>query len=141
MNFLNKALRKKSPYSELFWSVFFHIGTEYVFSPNAGIYRLEKIRIRTLFTQWSLHLKNYSNRIFLCWKTKSPTFYCLKRKKTSIRPNKFACGKPFNGEFYWPNVFHYGFKIQSLTWTLHCRSQNLQPVTVSHLKNIDEFGF
>ena len=29
----------------------------------------------------SLHLKNCSNNTFLCWKTKSPIFYFLKRKK------------------------------------------------------------
>ena len=34
------------------------------------------------FFKWSLHLKDYSNSTFLSWKTKSPTFYCLKRKKT-----------------------------------------------------------
>ena len=30
-------------------------------------------------------------------------------------------------EFYWLDGCHYGFKIQSLTWTNHCRSRNLQP--------------
>ena len=29
----------------------------------------------------SLHLKNYSNITFLCWKAKSPIFYCIKGKK------------------------------------------------------------
>ena len=33
------------------------------------------------FFKQSLHLKNYSNSTFLCWKTKSPIFYCLKEKK------------------------------------------------------------
>ena len=48
-----KAQRKKCPYSELFWSVFSHIWTEYlsVFSPNAGKYGREKLRIRPFFTQ------------------------------------------------------------------------------------------
>ena len=40
------------------------------------------------FFKQSLHLKNYSNSTFLCWKTKkkkrwktkSPNFNCLKRK-------------------------------------------------------------
>ena len=53
------SLREKCPYSEFFWSVFFRIWTEYgeateylsVFGPNAGKYRPEKLRIRTLFTQ------------------------------------------------------------------------------------------
>ena len=30
-----------------------------------------------------------------------------------------------------PNFFHYRFKIQSLTWTWHRRSQNLQPTSTS----------
>ena len=46
------ALRKKCPYSELFWSVFSNIRTEYgeilrylsVFSPNAGKYGPPKVR-------------------------------------------------------------------------------------------------
>ena len=33
------------------------------------------------FFKQSLHLKYYSNSDFLCWKTKSPIFYCLKGKK------------------------------------------------------------
>ena len=36
------TLREKCPYLELFWSVF---------CPNAGIYGLEKLQIRTRFTQ------------------------------------------------------------------------------------------
>ena len=39
------TLHKKCPYSELFWSVFSHIWTEY--GP-------EKLQIRTLFTQGEL---------------------------------------------------------------------------------------
>ena len=47
-----------------------------------------------------------------------------------------------NGELYWPNVFHYGFTIQSLTWTLHFGSQNLQLASMCYiLKKFDEFGF
>ena len=45
---------------------------------------------------------------------KSPTF--SSSIQTSIRPNKFGSWKCLNVEFYWPNVFHYGFEIQSLTW-------------------------
>ena len=33
------------------------------------------------FSKQSLHLKNYSNSTFLCWKTKSTIFYFLKGKK------------------------------------------------------------
>ena len=32
------------------------------------------------FSKESLHLKNYSSNTFLCWKTKSLIFYCLKGK-------------------------------------------------------------
>ena len=41
------------PVFGVFWLVFFHIRTELigVFSPNAGKYRSEKLRIQTLFTQ------------------------------------------------------------------------------------------
>ena len=45
-----RTLCEECPYSELFWSVFPRIRTEY--SPNAGKYRPEKLRIRILFTQW-----------------------------------------------------------------------------------------
>ena len=52
--FMKYSLRENSPYSEFFWSVFSRIWTEYgdlsVFSPNAGQYGPEKLRIRTLFT-------------------------------------------------------------------------------------------
>ena len=41
-NYPTSALRKKCPYSELFWSVF---------SPNAGKCRPEQLRILILFTQ------------------------------------------------------------------------------------------
>ena len=47
------SLREKCQYSELFWSIFSRIHTPYlsVFSPNAGKYRPEKLRIRILFTK------------------------------------------------------------------------------------------
>ena len=32
------------------------------------------------FSKQRLHLKSYSNSIFLCWKAKSPVVYCLKGK-------------------------------------------------------------
>ena len=44
------SLCKKSPYLEFFWSIFSHIYLS-VFSPNAGKYGQENLRIRTLFTQ------------------------------------------------------------------------------------------
>ena len=45
LRILELILRKKCPYSELFWSIF---------SPNAGKYGPGKLRIRTLFTQCNL---------------------------------------------------------------------------------------
>ena len=84
------------------------------------------------FNQFKLNfLKNYSNSTFLCWKTRSPTLYCLKRKKLQFVQIQLLVENRLNGEFYWPNVFHYRFKIQSLTWNLHCRSHNLQPASTS----------
>ena len=62
--FVSTLLRlcKKCPYSGFFWSAF---------SPNAEKYRLEKLRIRTLFTQckmqqnleqlWSIYFDNLKN--------------------------------------------------------------------------------
>ena len=78
----------------------------------------------------NLHLKNYSNKNTMennsNWKNKESYLLLLKEKKRWIRPNKFASGK-LNSEFCWRNVFHYRLKIQSLTRTLHCISQTLQP--------------
>ena len=46
-------LRKNCPYSELFWSAFSRIRTEYgeILSPNVGKCGPEQIRIRALFPQ------------------------------------------------------------------------------------------
>ena len=54
------SLRKKCPYLEFFWSIFSCIRNRYgkrqsnlsVFSLNAGKYKLEKLRIWSLFTEW-----------------------------------------------------------------------------------------
>ena len=54
------TLRKKCPYSEIFWSVYFpHLDCirrfkEYisVFHANSEKNILEKLRIRTILTQW-----------------------------------------------------------------------------------------
>ena len=43
------TLLGNSPHSEIFWSIFFRVRTKY-FSPNAGKYESEKLRIRTIFT-------------------------------------------------------------------------------------------
>ena len=75
-----------------------------------------------VFSIQSLNLKTHFNST-----TRSPTFYCLKRKKRQFVRTNLIVKNCFNGEFYWRKVFHYGFKIQILTWTYHCRSQNLQP--------------
>ena len=67
-------LRKRCPYSELFWSVFSSIRTEYgkidaphffVFSPNAGKYGPEKLRRLILFTQWQKTVKTWDINYFL----------------------------------------------------------------------------
>ena len=47
-----RALRRKCPYSEFFWSVFSRIQYLSVFSPNAGKYGPEKLQIRIHFRQW-----------------------------------------------------------------------------------------
>ena len=86
------------------------------------------------FLKESWHLKNYFNSNFLSWKTRSSTFYFLKSKKRQFVRINLLLENGLNGKFYCPNVFHYGFKIQSLTWTLHCRSQNLESDCTS-LKN------
>ena len=44
---LRDALRKKCPYSEFSW---------FVFSPDAEIYRPEKLCIWTIFTQWCISI-------------------------------------------------------------------------------------
>ena len=69
----------------------------------------------------------YTTFLFF-WKNKE-TFYCSKGTKRQFVRINWLVEKHFNGESYWPNVFHYGFKIQSLRWTLHCRSHNLQPAS------------
>ena len=58
--FCQRTLREKCPYSEFFWSVISRIWTEYgemlcisPYSRNVGKCGPEKLRIRTLFTQWN----------------------------------------------------------------------------------------
>ena len=61
------SLLEKCPYSKFFWSLFLRIRTD-VFSPNVGKYGPEKLRIRTLFTQYfhtsriTSQMKNSSQR-------------------------------------------------------------------------------
>ena len=61
-----------------------------------------------------------------------------KRKKPQLVRINLLAENCLNGKFYWPNVFHYGFKYQSLTWMLHCRSQNLQHVLKSLMTSISK---
>ena len=89
------------------------------------IYFFQSILVE--FFKYSLHFKDYSNCTFLCWKTKSTTFYRSKWKKHQFVWINLLVENRLNDKLYWLNVFHYGSKIQSLTWALHCRSQNLQP--------------
>ena len=59
---LHPSLRKKCPYSKLLWSAFSRIWTKclFVFTPNAGKYGAELLRIRTLFTHpCYAHLVHY----------------------------------------------------------------------------------
>ena len=86
------------------------------------------------FLKESWHLKNYFNSNFLSWKTRRSTFYFPKSKNRQFVRINLLLENGLNGKFYCPNVFHYGFKIQSLTWTIHCRSQNLESDSTS-LKN------
>ena len=77
----------------------------------------------------SLHLKDYSNSTFVCWKTKSrSTFYSSKRKKCQFVWIHLLVENHLNDEFYWPSVFYYEFKIQS-NFTL----QISKSTAVSHI--------
>ena len=55
-------------------------------------------------------LKNYSNNTFLCWKRKSPIFYCSKRNKYQLVGINLLVENCLNSEFYWPNDSLYWFK-------------------------------
>ena len=70
-------------------------------------------------------------KMLLFLETKSPIFYCTKPKKRQFVPINLLAKYRLNGEFYWPNIFHYGFELQSLTWNLLCVSKNLQPASRS----------
>ena len=52
-----------------------------------------------LFFFFSLYLKNYWNNNFLCWKTRSPTFYCSKKKKNQFIPINLLVANRLNYEF------------------------------------------
>ena len=52
------------------------------------------------FLKSSLHLKNYSNSTFHCWKTRSPTFDCLNRKKGNFIRVNLLVENHLNSEFY-----------------------------------------
>ena len=78
------------------------------------------------FVKYSLHLKNYSKGTFICWKTRCIAFKCSKRNRRQFLRTNLLVANRHKDEFYWPNFFHYRFKIQSQTWTLHSRSQHLQ---------------
>ena len=62
---------------------------------------ISSINLIEFFFFFNLHLKNYSNSSFLCWKRKRPTFYCSKRKKREfLRINSLVKNR-LNGGFYW----------------------------------------
>ena len=77
-------LREKCPYSEFFW---------FVFTPNAGKYGPEKLRIRTLFTQWtfSFFKKNFSDFSTRKLPHKHPGFNSVKC---------FSCNQNFRISFF-----------------------------------------
>ena len=84
-------------------------------------------------------LKELLKQHFYLLKNKDSYLLLFKEKKRQFLQINFLVENCLNGEFYWPNVFHYEFKIQSLLWTLHCRSQIYYQL--AHLKNIDKSGF
>ena len=65
----------------------------------------------------------------------SPTFYCLKRKKHQFVWINLVVENCLNSEFCWTKVLHSGFKIQSLTWILHDRSQEIYSQLAHLLKH------
>ena len=75
--FVNRTLREKWPYSELFWSAFCRIWTE------CGP---EWLQVRSLFTQWKTSLKrvyHWYAKLLLVWKSFSEQ---TKRWKSSETP-------------------------------------------------------
>ena len=103
------TLCEKSPYSEFFWSVF---------SPNAGKYRPEKLRIQTLFMQW----KTISN--LLSKRTALSRIIILTLKKHIVIKNNFEkCS--FNGKLQISYVTGMS-RIEPLTfyeqWEINCWS-------------------
>ena len=69
------------------------------------------------FFKYSVHLTTLTAVFFVGKKRVLP--YCSKGKKRQfVRIHLLVENHP-KGEFYWLSVFHYGLKIQSLTWTLH----------------------
>ena len=81
----SQSLRKKCPYSELLWSVFFRIRTD-----NTGKHRPEWLRIQTLFTQcmYSFFFQIFVSKKSL-WLLKClPSFFhlFLKEVREGARP-------------------------------------------------------
>ena len=84
------SLREKRLYSEFFWSVFSRIRSEYrkilyiisIFSPNAGKYRPEKLRIQTILHAVLVNSfkTNFSFKIQLNSKHRIQLNYILARK-------------------------------------------------------------
>ena len=84
--------------------------------------RLNKLKVyskKKNNNNWIFLNKFALNNTFFCWKTRSPTFNCWKRKKRQFVRIFLLVENRLNGKFFWPNLFNYGFKTQSLTWTLH----------------------
>ena len=110
----------KYPYSEIFWSIFSHIWTEYrdtpylsLFSPNAGKYRPEKLRIRTLFSHCNLVEPNL-------W------FYCQTNENPSDLITR-VCRQDFTKNNLWREVSQV-LKENGLT-QVHTKLENNDSLT------------
>ena len=102
----------------------FHFGVGFFFNSKMGKkiqYKENKLLCfsRCVCTKSKIFL---SAERFLKW---TPTFIVRKEKIVNLLVEKL------NGKFYWLNVYHCGFKNQSLTWNKHCISPNLQAASTS----------
>ena len=71
------------------------------------------------YYKYKTNLK-WKKLLVLCWNTKSPNFYCSKRKKRQfIRINSLVENR-LHGELFRPNVCHYGLKFN------HQRERNIR---------------
>ena len=88
----------------------------------------------------SLPIKTTLTALF-CWKKRVLPFIVQKNQETpKIIQINFLIKNCLNSKFYWPNVFHYGFK--KLNHYLELQTVDLTIYShLAHVKNIDELGF